>query len=254
MKFDDGAGTKAADSSGRAHDGVLSGGAAWSSAGKHGGAISLDGIDDMVTIGDHADLDLTNALTLEAWVKPDTLKAWQTIALKEAPSDPAYALYATGGGTAQANAWIGARGVYSPSKLQANKWVHVALTYDGSKARVYLDGVLKATGTGVPSALASTGVLRIGGNGLYSGEQFDGLIDDLRIYKRALSATEIVAEMDVATAKAASARKRVKAPKVGRACLSPGSTKAKPKLTKSLKRKKVKRCADKPHKAQKRRK
>ena len=66
--FDAGSGTSAADSSGSANTGTLSG-ATWA-AGKNGNALSFDGVNDWVTIADSASLDLTSGMTLEAWVKP----------------------------------------------------------------------------------------------------------------------------------------------------------------------------------------
>src|SRR5688572_1382100 len=67
--FDEGAGLVAADSSGNSHSGTLSG-ATWSTAGKYGGALSFDGVNDMLNVADAALLDLTTGMTVEAWVRP----------------------------------------------------------------------------------------------------------------------------------------------------------------------------------------
>jgi fibronectin type 3 domain-containing protein len=92
--FNAGAGTTAADATGKGHTGTISG-AAWSAAGKNGGALSFDGIDDWVTVADANDLDLTNGMTLSAWVRPSGAGAdWQTVMLKESPGFMVYALYA----------------------------------------------------------------------------------------------------------------------------------------------------------------
>ncbi|HEX2506226.1 MAG TPA: PQQ-dependent sugar dehydrogenase, partial [Gaiellaceae bacterium] len=63
--FDAGSGSTAADATGRGHTGTVSG-AVWSTAGRFGGALSFDGVDDWVTVADAGDLDLTSALTLSA--------------------------------------------------------------------------------------------------------------------------------------------------------------------------------------------
>ena len=74
--------------------------------------------------------------------------------------------------------------------MPVGEWTHVASTWDGKVAILYLDGKeagrLPLTGT----AAASSGALRIGGNQVGS-EWFSGLIDEVRIYKRALTAAEI---------------------------------------------------------------
>ena len=92
--FDAGTGTTAADATGKGHTGTISG-AAWSATGKNGGALSFDGVNDWVTVADANDLDLTNGMTLSAWVNPTGVGAdWQTVVLKETPGFMAYALYA----------------------------------------------------------------------------------------------------------------------------------------------------------------
>lgn len=58
------------DASGRGNHGTASGGPAYGETGLFGTALSFDGVDDLVTVADAADLDMTDALTLEAWVSP----------------------------------------------------------------------------------------------------------------------------------------------------------------------------------------
>ena len=96
--FNEGTGTTLVDRSGRGHTGTISG-ATWSTQGKFGGALSFDGVNDWVTIGDTAALDLTTGMTLEAWVAPSTLSGWRTVLLKERSGGLAYALYTSGDGT-----------------------------------------------------------------------------------------------------------------------------------------------------------
>ena len=67
--FDAGTGTTLADSSGLANTGTISG-ATWA-AGKNGGALTFDGVNDSVTVPDTASLDLSTGMTIEAWVRPD---------------------------------------------------------------------------------------------------------------------------------------------------------------------------------------
>ena len=62
--------------------------------GRTGNAYAFDGVNDWVTVLDSAGLDLSSALTLEAWVKPNTLGFWKTIVMKEQPGNLVYGMYA----------------------------------------------------------------------------------------------------------------------------------------------------------------
>jgi hypothetical protein len=76
-----------------------------------------------------------------------------------------------------------------------NAWSHLASTYDGATLRLYLNGVLVSSQATAGTLSASSGVLRIGGNGVWP-EWFAGLIDEVRVYNRALSAGEIQTDMN----------------------------------------------------------
>jgi hypothetical protein len=71
------------------------------------------------------------------------------------------------------------------------------MTYDGSAVRLYVNGALAVSQAASGSVTSSTGVLRIGGNSVWN-EWFAGLIDEVRVYNRALSAAEIQADMQKA--------------------------------------------------------
>jgi hypothetical protein len=92
--FDDGAGTTAMDVSGHGHTGTLDG-ATWSATGEFGGALDFDGNSDVVSVPDDNALDLTNGMTLEAWVHPSSLQPiWRNVIMKPQGPHLAYALYA----------------------------------------------------------------------------------------------------------------------------------------------------------------
>jgi hypothetical protein len=76
-----------------------------------------------------------------------------------------------------------------------NAWTHVALTYDGSSLRLYVNGTQVASTAAAGTIQSSTNPLWIGGNNPY-GEYFQGLIDEARVYNRALSATEVQTAMN----------------------------------------------------------
>jgi hypothetical protein len=142
-------------------------------------------------------LDLTNAMTMEAWVNPTTLTNWRTILMKEAPTGLAYGLYAHDGSRPAAYIRIGSAdiGQQGTAALAANTWTHVAATYDGTTLRLYINGVQVSTTTVTGAVVATTGVLRLGGNSAW-GEYFAGLIDEVRVYSRVLTAAEITTDMN----------------------------------------------------------
>jgi hypothetical protein len=198
--FNEGAGTIAADASGNGRAGTISG-ATWVAGGRFGRALSFDGVNDWVTVADASGLDLTTAVTLEAWVKPTALSGWRTVVLKELTgAGLCYALYAhdnephpagyirTGSDEPQVPGTV---------QLPVGSWSHVALTYDGAQLRLYVNGLLAGSRNQAGLMAVSNGPLRIGGNSVW-GEYFAGLIDEVRVYNRALSQTEINRDMNTA--------------------------------------------------------
>jgi hypothetical protein len=150
-----------------------------------------------VSIADSASLDLTNAMTLEAWVRPTLVTSWRTVILKEQPGDLVYALYANETGNMPGvHAFLGGddRRATGGARLTANAWAHLAGTYDGATLRLYVNGAQAATLARAGVMPASTGPLKLGGNAIWS-EWFAGQIDDVRVYRRVLSAAEIQSDM-----------------------------------------------------------
>ena len=84
--------------------------------------------------------------------------------------------------------------ISGPTASPVNTWTHVALTYDGTTLRLYVNGTQVATQAATGAIQSSTNPLWIGGNRPY-GEYFQGLIDEVRVYNRALTPAEIQADM-----------------------------------------------------------
>ena len=194
--FDDVSGSTVPDASGGGNNGTLNG-ATPAQAGRFGAALSFDGVNDFVAVPDAASLDLTDGMTLEAWVKPSALgRSWRTALIKEQATELSYALYAhTGGYGPSGHAYV--RGdderARATTPVDAGTWTHLAVTYDGSRIRLYRDGAqIESRSVGGPIE-TSSGQLRIGGTQLWS-EWFSGLIDEVRVYARALDSAEIQAD------------------------------------------------------------
>ena len=194
--FNEGTGTTAADSSGNGRSGTLTG-ATWSASGKFGGAVQFDGVNDWVTVADAAALDFSSAFTVEAWVNSSDATGYRTVALKESTNGLAYALYAHDTGP-NPGGYINVGGldvgVGSGTPVTPNTWTHVALTYDGTTMRLYKDAVQAGSRGEAGTLISTTGALRFGGNGPW-GEWFAGRLDEIRLYNRALSVTEIQTDM-----------------------------------------------------------
>jgi hypothetical protein len=196
--FNEGTGATVSDASGNGNTGTVSG-ATWSTAGRFGGALSFNGSNNWVTVADAASLDLSTGMTLEAWVNPTSPTGWRTVILKEQPGGLVYSLYASNGanrpsGHVFTSAEMDTQGT---AVLQANTWTHLAVTYDGTTLRLFVNGVEASNKAVSGSIVGSSGVLRIGGNAVW-GEYFSGLIDEVRIYNRALSTVEIQTDMNTA--------------------------------------------------------
>jgi concanavalin A-like lectin/glucanase superfamily protein/PASTA domain-containing protein/Big-like domain-containing protein/purple acid phosphatase-like protein/lysyl oxidase len=195
--FDENGGAIAADSSGNANNGSISG-ATWTSDGRFGSALVFDGSDDIVTVNDANTLDLTNALTLEAWVYPTTLSGWRTALLKERPGGLAYALYAHDNVPRPAG-YVNVGGVdqaaVGATALPLNAWSHLATTYDGAMLRLFVNAVQVGSAAVSGGAAVSANQLSIGGNTVW-GEYFSGELDEIRIYNRALTQAEIQIDMN----------------------------------------------------------
>jgi uncharacterized membrane protein YeiH len=198
--FNEGTGTTLIDRTGNGRTGTVSG-ATWTTQGKNGGALTFDGVNDWVTVADANALDLTTAMTLEAWVYPTASGggAWRNVLIKERPGGEVYNLYANTDTNApvvyvvraaQVDVPLDARGT---GALPLNTWTHLAATYDGTTLRLFVNGTQVGSRAVSGALVTSAGALRIGGNSVW-GEYFAGRLDDVRIYNRALTPAEIAAD------------------------------------------------------------
>ena len=194
--FNETSGVQVIDASSQNNTGTLSS-ATRSTIGKFGGALSFNGTSAWVTVPDAPSLELTTGMTLEAWVNPTTLTAWRTVILKETTGGLAYSLYAANSASRAAGfVHIGSDiAVNGTTAMPLNTWTHLAVTYDGATLRMFVNGSEVSSVALTGAAVVSSGALRIGGNSVW-GEYFKGLIDEVRVYNRALTAAEIQTDMN----------------------------------------------------------
>jgi hypothetical protein len=192
--FNEGSGTTVNDASGTRNNGTLQGEALWTTSGKYGKAISFNGTSALVSVPNSPLLQLRTVMTLEAWINPSRLTGiWRDVIYKgndnyylEADSTSAKpALGGTFGGSPH----------FGREPLRSNTWTHLAGTYDGATLRLYANGAQVSSRAQTGPIAISTNPLQIGGDSTY-GQYFQGTIDEVRVYNRALSAAEIQRDMN----------------------------------------------------------
>ena len=194
--FNEGGGALLTDLSGNGNNGTITG-ATWTTLGKYGNALSFNGSNALVTVNNAPSLQLTSAMTLEAWVFPTTVNnTWRDAIYK---GNDNYYLMAMSNNASHPVAGAILGGAYGeaigPNALTANTWTHLAATYDGATVRLYVNGVQVASRAQTGFIATSTNPLQIGGDSIY-GQYFAGRIDETRIYNRALSPAEIQSDMN----------------------------------------------------------
>lgn len=202
-------GTVAMDSSGNGNSGTISG-ATWGT-GKRGQSLNFDGSDDYMSISDANALDLSTQGTLSIWAKSD----------RSMPSDDTNYYYRNfisksyGGSTATvvySFHWHGTNTLselrmcistgaaltcqtYNVGSLTIGAWYNFVVTWDTTANSLifYVNGSNVSSLTNTNPAQNSATPLYVGGCtfGCASNQNWDGQLDDARVYNRALSATEI---------------------------------------------------------------
>ncbi len=196
--FEEGSGTTANDRSGNGNNGSIEGGAPFTD-GKIGQALDLDGTDDRVLVTTNSGLETNTNVTVALWINPDdAAKATSQQLASKYSSTPqnGYVLYIPASvNTIKWELRLGSccQAVQALTALVNGTWQHVVATYDGATLKVYINGVLENSSAS-SGTLTSTNNLALGAD--WSGatvQPFDGRMDEVRLYNRALSAGEIAA-------------------------------------------------------------
>jgi hypothetical protein len=151
-----------------------------------------------------AALNGTDAITLESWIKPDTLTLPSRFAMFHSfPGNGASYVGVTtafGGYKVIAALWINGRQRYvvSNTSVGTGAWYHIAATYDGARLALYVNGTIAGELTGLSgSALIGTAGMLIGRHPLTGfGYAFDGSVDEVAIYGNALTAGQLAAHYE----------------------------------------------------------
>ncbi|MHB9024711.1 MAG: LamG-like jellyroll fold domain-containing protein [Armatimonadota bacterium] len=178
----------AADASGHRHVGMLIGPAKLVD-GRIGKALELTGA-GYVNIQPEAGLDVTMTFTLTAWVNPKVKGSMRLIDKGAAGSNDAYLVDTHPANNLRVITRAG--GFNLTETLPVGQWTHVAVTFGAGKVRAYLNGKLITEQNAGPATNTTALPLRLGADS-GGGSRFVGLLDDVRIYNRTLSAEDVSA-------------------------------------------------------------
>ncbi|EKE15915.1 MAG: PKD protein [uncultured bacterium] len=169
-----------------------------------GTAMTFDGVDDSIQIANNSSLQISDFVTAEAWVKvnefdPDGDATLDVIMTKSAGATMNYRFNIqnnTNNGSVlnefQFRAGLNGTAIIAHSAIVPNigEWYYLTGLYDGSEVKIYVNGVLAGSTPATGSIGTDTSDIRIGYdvNGV---SYFSGQVDELAIYDRALSASEI---------------------------------------------------------------
>ncbi|MGA1794393.1 MAG: LamG-like jellyroll fold domain-containing protein [bacterium] len=203
-KLDEGAGTTAADSINSNH-GILLNDPLWTD-GRSLTALSFDGIDDYIEVPDSPTLN-NPTFTLEAWIylNQDLGNTQKRIISKQFSLTHTYGMevFGVGYGGATGNQinfhtsnGAGWTNLVSRTHLSTHTWYHVVATYDASEKRIYINGQFDSSQSYENQTVDIPAPLTIGALKMIDPQQFgfvfNGHIDEVAIYDRALTAEEIL--------------------------------------------------------------
>ena len=203
----------ATDSSGNGHDGVLFGNPEWV-AGKIGGALKFDGVDDRVEVPGTSQADgfpaVRGEVTWAVWIKTSATPTGSLTFMCQGPTGGAHVsgnrsicVEPSGQLMLRANGVGALTSFSSTAAVNDGQWHHIAVTIafetngTNDTAKIYIDGDLskgytvETANINANAAAGNSFIVTLG----YRANSFDGLIDDARVYNHALSEVEIRSAM-----------------------------------------------------------
>ncbi|PYS27524.1 MAG: hypothetical protein DMG11_16110, partial [Acidobacteria bacterium] len=200
--FNEGTGTTTADFSGNGFTGTLANGPVWTT-GKNSNGVTFDGLDkgalsQKITLP--STLDITALpFTLEAWVKPVDFADWRAYFSKRSAYAPNQMRFDAGLQISTGLVYVTTSSststfAYAPP---LNAWTHLAIDAETTGTKLYVNGVLQDTQPAITLGTGSTALAAIGGSA-DDDDHFAGVIDDLRLYSRGLTQSEIQSDMNTA--------------------------------------------------------
>ena len=195
-QMEEGNGTAIFDGSPAGNDGTTAGGPTWVTGRTGSYALSLDGTTQSVSIADDDSLDLTSAFTIAGWIMPG--KAGTQYVFKKADHDFIDGYELSLSSTSSVFFRINQKesgddyriDSTTPYPTNGSTWMHVAATYTGGTMRLYINGVQEGGDKAAPAPAVNTLPLTLGTQASFI-RYFQGAMDDVRLYERALNLDEI---------------------------------------------------------------
>lgn len=200
--MNDASGTSVADASGNGRTGTATGTPTWGT-GRFGGCLNFDGVDDYVSVADHASLNFgaSQDFTVSLWLNTTTTASaglWP-LAIGKIDVTSHFALIldesvdVPGEWYWQLKSASVKYSCTSTTTLRDGSWHHIVGQREGTTSRVFRDNVQVGTITnaGVSGSLSNTTALEMGRYSAADPQRYTGALDDIRIYSRALTTTEI---------------------------------------------------------------
>lgn len=194
--FDEGSGAKAGDATGNGHDGELIDDPQWVT-GKFGSALDFGGFGSYVLVPDDDELDLSDEVTYMAWFSLNEAIAGARRMMSK--NNSIFVIFDFGNANSldflvkPANDFTESATV----DWSLGEWYHFAGTYDGDALKIYINGEMEGETTGVAPIAVSDLDLWIGADDHnLPTTSFPGVLDEVRVYSKALSEDEIAAAMD----------------------------------------------------------
>ncbi|MBM3235834.1 LamG domain-containing protein [Candidatus Poribacteria bacterium] len=196
FSFEEAEGKETKDLSGNDNTGAVNG-AKWTEDGKRGKALYFDGTSSYVEVSDSKSLNMTDAITVEAWIYAESypgdyprivMKGYGTAYELDAKNTNSIDWEANVGGWHECNS--------GANTIALKRWHHVAGTFDGKAMKAFIDGVEKISCPFSGKLGTTNDVLQIGAYTPKGSVHFHGVIDEVAIYNRVLSLAEIKQDME----------------------------------------------------------
>ena len=191
----------ATDVSGNGNNGALIGMTTASSKtiGKLGQALTFDAADDKINMGTPSALNITSTITISAWIYPRSYgdgSNGRIIVNKNGDATSGYTLFMDNTNRANSitfctNTCVGPVG--TPNVITLNRWQHVVVIQSATTLTHYVNGVQVYSGAAIAAPLTSSNNFVIGGRTTDQARNFDGMMDDVRVYNRDLPEKEVQA-------------------------------------------------------------
>jgi len=187
--FWEGGGSVVRDIAGQSMVGTLTNGPVWT-GGQFGQALSFDGSDDFVNVGNTSSSLYSGDFTLSVRVRLNANGNYPTIIDKRSAVS-AGVNFAFNSNTRKLFLRLSTTDLIGTAVIPLSTWTHVSAIRSGSTVKFYINGVQDGSDfTGNGGDFSNTNSMTFGGN-LINGLYLTGLIDDVRVYNRALSAAEV---------------------------------------------------------------